>query len=153
KKSRVPLVEQNVDGDERKLDCHHGGEQDAAGPAVFRLEVRDGQPPNGGERRNEAFHARSPCDRWRAKPPSRQRGHASSTPPGARYAQPLSVREKSTSERDAPPLTPGWRLWQRRTRRIDLAAKYLRAISHRLGAAIHLKRDRGATPPGVKCET
>ena len=56
----VPLVDQHVDADERQLDRDHGGEQDASRPAVLGTEIGNGEPPDGGERRDEACHGRSP---------------------------------------------------------------------------------------------
>ena len=50
----VPLIDQDVDGDDRKLDGDHGSEQDAARLAVLGKEVRTGEPPDGGECRKEA---------------------------------------------------------------------------------------------------
>ena len=47
----VPLIEQDVDADDRKLDRDHGDEQHPAAPAVLGAEIGDGEPPDGGERR------------------------------------------------------------------------------------------------------
>ena len=50
----VPLIDQDGDADDRQLDRDHGAEQDAAGPAVLGEEIGTGEPPDDGERREEA---------------------------------------------------------------------------------------------------
>ncbi len=57
---RVPLIEQHVDADDGELDRDHRGQQNAARPGILGEEIGRGKPPNGGERRDEAFHGRSP---------------------------------------------------------------------------------------------
>ena len=47
--------------DERQLDRDHGGQQDAARPAVLGTEIGDGKPPDGGERRDKACHGMISC--------------------------------------------------------------------------------------------
>src|SRR5262245_62842481 len=44
----VPSVEQHRDADQAELDRDDRGEQDAAGPAVLGVEVRDGEPRDRG---------------------------------------------------------------------------------------------------------
>src|SRR4029077_9718486 len=53
-KARIPLIDQHRDAHHREFDCEHGGEQRTAGEAVFGAKVRDGEPPDGGERRSQA---------------------------------------------------------------------------------------------------
>ncbi len=55
----VPLVEQHVDGDEAELGRDHGEEEQAPRPAVLRHEIGNGEPPDGGERREEAVRRHS----------------------------------------------------------------------------------------------
>src|SRR5437764_15084569 len=50
----VPLIEHDVDGHDREFDGDHGGEENAAGPAVLGEKIRSGKPPDDGQRRKEA---------------------------------------------------------------------------------------------------
>ena len=52
----APLVQQNVDGDQRELDRNHRREQGAAGQFVFGTEIGRGDPPYGGDRRADIVH-------------------------------------------------------------------------------------------------
>src|SRR6185437_2741257 len=65
----VPLVDQHRDGHDRQFDSDHRCEQDAAGPAIVRTEIRAGNSPNDGERRENTSHGWSPiaavCDAGR----------------------------------------------------------------------------------------
>src|SRR5262249_37637507 len=55
-KGVVPGIEQHIDPDDRQFDRDHGGQQDAAGPTVFGIEIRAGNSPHDGERRKYASH-------------------------------------------------------------------------------------------------
>ena len=60
--ARVPLVDQDVDRDDAELDRDDGGEQDASRHAVLGgAEIRNGEPPDGGERRAKAGHGKLSC--------------------------------------------------------------------------------------------
>ena len=56
----IPLVEQHRDGHDRQFDGNHRRQQQAAGPAILRTEIRAGNSPDGGERRENASHGESP---------------------------------------------------------------------------------------------
>src|SRR5262249_38982163 len=65
----VPSVEHDVDGHDPQFAGDHGPEQGAAGPAVVGKKIGCRKPPDGAERRDKAFHGRSPvigCERKRA---------------------------------------------------------------------------------------
>ena len=55
-KAVVPLVQNDLNGDDRQLERDHRGEQYACRPAVFGPEVGQRQPPDRSDRRYEVFH-------------------------------------------------------------------------------------------------
>ena len=64
-KTIVPLVEDDLNRHERKLDDDHRPEQRPPRPAVVRAKVGNGQPPDCGYRRGEFLHRRPPAEgRW-----------------------------------------------------------------------------------------
>jgi hypothetical protein len=52
----VPLIENDLDADERQLDGDDRGEEYAPRPTVIGAEVRNGESPNIGDRQGKAFH-------------------------------------------------------------------------------------------------
>ncbi len=66
----VPFVEQHVDADLAELGGDHRGEQQASRPAVLGAKIGNGQPPDGDERRNEAFREHPRCPRCRPRRPA-----------------------------------------------------------------------------------
>ena len=91
----------HVDGDQRQLDRDHGGEQDAAGPAVLGKEIGTGEPPDGGERREQALTRGISCRTGGAC-----EGVALRTPAFGRL-QPLATRYVRTNSRPPYPTKIG----------------------------------------------
>src|SRR6476660_7937674 len=53
-KAVIPLVDQHGNADDGEFDDNHRSEQQTAGHAVFRHEIRTREPPYGRERRDKA---------------------------------------------------------------------------------------------------
>ncbi len=56
----VPLVEQHRERDQGEFDADDRRQQNAAGPAIVRTEIRTGNSPDDGERRENTSHGWSP---------------------------------------------------------------------------------------------
>src|SRR6478672_5762419 len=56
----VPGIEQDIDPDNRKFDHNDCRQQNAPGPAIVRIKIWAGNPPNDSERCKCASHGQSP---------------------------------------------------------------------------------------------
>src|SRR5207245_4806860 len=67
-KAVAPLVQQNIDPDQRQFNDDHRGEQRPAGQSVLGTEIGCRDPPNGRQRRADVARRLSLLERMTYRP-------------------------------------------------------------------------------------